>query len=231
MSNAGFSAPKNAWGTIAGLSPKSSEDGRTSSLAEAQNSSGDTSAHDVYGDLLAPSVTYAVVAAIAKTATLISLGEIKTWNNKKIMPTTVTITTKAGQSPTVTIAGVQVEASATTKRKYDVKIALTPRSKAQDVAEAFTPSDNFTEFTTVFSVDPHVETVGGVPVASDASHGKCEVKATMVDPAGNGSITAKTGGGFTVTLLPSENSPDVDYVTHEATATKFLAGTEVPSGS
>lgn len=236
MSNAGFSAPVNYWGAIAGLTPKSSSDGKTSSVAEAQNEYGDTIAHDVYGEVIAPSVVYAVTAAIAKTAVLITLGDVITHGTgagaKKIMPTTVAINTQAGSPPTVTISGVEVEAGATAKRKYAVKIDLKPRSKAQDVAGAFTASEKFTAITTTFSVDPHVETVKGVPVASDASHGRIEVQATMTDGDGNGEITASTDGGFTVTAVPTENDPDANYQTKAATATKFLTGEEAAaSGS
>ena len=235
--NDGFSAAaaKNIFGTIAGLSPKSYQDGKTSSVAECPNEYGDTVAHDVYSELLNPSVEYAVKAAIAKTTTLCTLGSIHTIGEgsaaKKIMLTSCTISTSANNPPTVTLSGVEVEATATAKRTYDVKIDLIPRSKAQDVAGAFTASSKFTQINTTFSVDPHVQTVAGTPVASDASHGKCEVAATMTDGDGTGTITAATAGGFTVTAVPNESDPDANYITRSATATKFLTGTEPTSGS
>lgn len=227
MANAGFSAPVNYWGSISGITPKSSSDGKTSSLAEAQNSYGDTAAHDVYGEVLAPSTEYAVTGEVDLSD--ISLGTIHTSGGKKLMLTEVVVNTQAGQPPTVSISGVEVESGATDKRTYACSGTLTPRSKAQDVTGAFTASDKFTQITTTFAVDPHVETVGGTPVASDASHGRIEVQATMTDGAGNASITAATGGGFTVTASPAETHPDANYVTRTATATKFLAGTESPS--
>ena len=227
MSNAGFSAPVNYWGTISGLTPKSSSDGKSSSVAEAPDEYGDTAAHDVYGEVLAPSTEYAVTGKVDLSD--IVLGSIHTSNGKKLMLTEVVVNTQAGQPPTVSISGVEVESGATDKRTYECAGTLTPRSKAQDVAGAFTASDKFTQITTTFSVDPHVETVGGAPVASDASHGRIEVQATMTDGAGNGTITAATGGGFTVTSSPAETHPDADYVTRAATATKFLTGTETAS--
>ena len=48
--NNGFSAPVNYWGTIDGLTPKSSSDGKTSSVAEAPNEYGDTAAHGKTSD-------------------------------------------------------------------------------------------------------------------------------------------------------------------------------------
>ena len=225
MANNGFSAPVNFWGSISGLTPKSSSDGKTSSVAEAPDEYGDTNAHDVYGEVLNPQTEYAVTDEVDLSD--IVLGSIHTYNTtKKLMLTQVTVNTQAGNPPTVTISGVEVESGATAKRTYACEGTLTPRSKAQDVAEAFTASNKFTQINTTFAVDPHVQTVKGVPVASDASHGRIEVQATMTDGAGNGTITAASGGGFTVTASPAETDPDANYVTRAATATKFLTGTE-----
>ena len=228
MSNAGFSAPVNHWGSITGLTPKSSGDGKTSSVAEAPNEYGDTAAHDVYGEVIAPSTEYAVTGDVDLSQ--IVLGSIHTYGSggstKKLMLTTVAITTQANNPPTVTISGVEVESGATAKRTYALTGTITPRSKAQDVCGAFTASANFTQINTNAAVDPHVQTVGGVPVASDASHGRIEVQATMTDPTGDGSITAASAGGFTVTASPAETDPDANYITRAATATKYLIGTE-----
>lgn len=227
MANEGFSAPVNYWGTITGLTPSSSEDGRNSQLAEASDEYGDTVAHVVYADTIAPKTDYVVSGTIENSNTLVTLGSIHTTtDSKKIMLTQVVITTNAGTPPTVSISGVEVESGATAKRTYDVAIALTARSKAQDVAGALTASNKFTSITTTFSVDPHVATVNGLPVASDASHGKVEVQVTMTDHDGQGDITAASGGGFTVTTVPATSNPDAGYITRTATASKFLTGTE-----
>lgn len=229
--NDGFSAAEDYFSPNAGLQAKSSSDGKTSSVAECPDEYGDTVAHDVHSQLLNPSVEYVVKAAIAKTMVLCVLGSIHTVGTKKVMLTTCVVTTGANNPPTVTLSGVEVEAGATAKRTYDVKIDLKPRSKSQDVAGAFTASSKFTQIVTTFSVDPHVQTVAGVPVASDVSHGKCEVAATMTDGDGTGTITAAQAGGFTVTAVPNENDPDANYITRAATATKFLTGTEATSSS
>lgn len=228
MANNGFSAPVNYWGSISGLTPKSSSDGKTSSVAEAPDEYGDTNVHDVYGEVLNPQTEYAVTNEVDLSD--IVLGSVHTIGTgaaaKKLMLTQATVNTQAGNPPTVTISGVEVESGATAKRTYACEGTLTPRSKAQDVAGAFTASNKFTQINTTFAVDPHVQTVKGVPVASDASHGRIEVQATMTDGAGNGTITAASGGGFTVTASPAETDPDANYVTRAATATKYLNGTE-----
>lgn len=228
MANQGFSAVVNYWGSIDGLTPKSSADGRTSSSAEAPNEYGDTASNDVFGDVIAPSTEYAVTGEVDLSD--IVLGKIYTFGSgataKKLMLTNLTINTGAGNPPTVSLAGVEVEATAVDRRTYTTTGTLTPRSKAQDVAGAFTASEKFTQINTTFSVDPHVQTVKGVPVFSDASHGVVEVQATMTDGSGTATITAATAGGFTITASPAETDPDSNYVTRAATATKYITGTE-----
>lgn len=223
MSNAGFSAPVAYFGSITGLTPKSSSDGKTSSVAEAPNEYGDTVAHDVYGEVLNPSVECAVTDEVDLSD--IELGSIHTVNTShKVMLTQVQVNTQAGSPPTVTLSGVEVESGATAKRTYPCSGTLTPRSKSQDVAGAFAASEKFTSINTTFSVDPHVQTVEGDPVASDCSHGRVEVQGTMTDDDGTGAITA--GTGFTITAAEAESDPDAGYQTKTATATKFLTGTE-----
>ena len=232
MANNGFSAVKNYWGSIDGLTPKSSSDGAASSVAEAPNSYGDTIAHDVYGATLSPSVEYAVTGEVDLSD--IVLGSIHSFGSggsaKSFMLTNVVVSTAANQPPTVTISGVQVEAGATAKRTYALAGTLTPRSRAQDVASAFgAPStgSDFTSIATTFSVDPHVQSVAGAPVASDASHGKVEAQGVLTDPTGAAAISA--GSGFTLTSVAQESAPDADYVQLSATSSKFLVGTEASS--
>ena len=229
--NKGFSAGEDYFGPITGLHAKNSNDGKTSQLAECPDEYGDTAAHDVYGEVIAPSVDYVVTGKITKSTTLVTLGAIVTVGAKKVMLVACVVTTSANTPPTVTISGVEVEPGATAKRTYDVKIDLSPRSKAQDVAGAFTASSKFTSITTTFSVDPHVQTVAGAPVASDASHGKCEVTVTMSDGDGTGEITASSTGGFTVSAVPAESAQDATYISRTATATKFLTGTEAAASA
>lgn len=223
--NAGFSAPVNYWGTISGLTPKSSSDGKSSSEAEAPDNYGDTIAHDEYGETLAPSTEFAVTDEVDLSG--LSLGKIYSNSGKKIMLTTVVVNTQAGTPPTVTLSGVEVESGASDQRLYEISGTVLPRSKAQDVAGAFASDTKFTQINTTYSVDPHVQTVAGDPVASDASHGKVEVQATMTDGTGSGAISA--GTGFSITSSAAENDPDAGYRTLTATATKYIAGEE--SGS
>lgn len=226
MNNNGFSAAEELFGNIPGLKASASNDGRTSALAECPDEYGDTDKCDEHSDVIAPTVEYAVTSAIAKTTILVTLGAIVTVKERPVMITQCAITSGANNHPTVTISGAQVEPGATAKRTYPVKIDLLPRSKSQDVAGAFTASKKFTSINTTFSVDPHIKTVKGVPVASDCSHGKIDAVATMTDGDGSGVITLSTTGGFNFSSAPAQGDTDGEYRTINATATKFMAGTE-----
>lgn len=221
--NNGFSAAEEVFGAITGLVAKESSDGATGSVAEAQNQNGDTIAHDEYGNVLAPSVTYAVTDEVTE---LPALGSIHEWNGKKIILVSAAVSTQAGQPPTVTLSGNQVHATATEKRTYPISLSLKPRCKAQDVAGAFTASDKFTQIDTTWSVDFVNQTVAGEIVSACVTHGRIEAAATMTDGDGTGAITASTSGGFTITAPTATNNPDEGYITRTATATKFVVGTE-----
>ena len=218
MSNNGFSAAVSFWGAISGLAAKTSSDGRTSSLAKAMDSHGDTVASDQYGDVLAPSTEYAVVGVVDLSN--IVLGSIHTvtvdGQARKVMLSTVAIRTQAGNQPTIAISGVEVEAGAVALRTYALTGTLKPRSKAQDVCGAFTASNNFTQIDTTCTINVATATVKGAPVASDCSGGSIEVVATMTDPTGNGEITANASGGFVVSTTPAASDPDADYRTDSA---------------
>jgi len=230
MSNAGFSAKKNYWG-LTGLSIKTSNDGNSASVAEAVNEYGDPTYRDIFGQTLNPSVEYLVIGSFNLAS--IALGTVVTFGTgasaKKLMMTQVVVKTAAGELPTITVSGVQVESEASSRRTYSLLGTVLPRARAQDVAGAFTSSTNFREVTTTFAITPHVQTVAGNPVASDGSHGTVEVSVSTSDPTGEFSFTAATG--WDITGVQTENSPDADYISKTATATKSLTGTEPSSRS
>ncbi len=226
MANAGFSAKRNFWGLTTGLAVKSSNDGASSSVAEAVDEYGDATNRDVYGQVFSPSVEYLVTGTVDLSA--ISLGAVVTFgtgaNAKSLMITQVVVKTAAGEIPTITVSGVQVESAATSRRTYALSGTVLAKARAQDVASAFANATPLREVTTTFSVDPHVQTVAGVPVFSDASHGVVEVSASMSDPSGEFAFAARSG--WQLTAVQAENDPDADYQSKTATATMSLAGSE-----
>lgn len=217
--NAGFSAPDaSGFPSVSGLTPKSSEAGKSSQLATALNSDGDVAAHDVYGETAAPSCEFVVTAEVDLSS--IKLGEV----NGGIMLTEVVVTTQAGQHPTVTMQGQKIEEGGTAQRTYSITGTIKPRSKAQDVAGAFSSATTLTACTTTYRVEPHFADVKGEHRASDCSDGRIEAQGTWTCPSG--AITPAAAGDFAITTAATNSNPDADYVTVTATATKFLEGTE-----
>ena len=222
MANAGFSAPLSGkFPSVAGLKAKESEAGVASSLATAVNNVGDVVASDVYGETENPSCTFVVETDADLSA--ISLGSV----TGGIMLTQVVVTTQAGEHPTVQMSGVKIEEGGSAQRTYPLSGTVKARSKAQDIAGAFSASEKMTSCTTTFSVQPHMATVKGVPVASDCSDGRCEVNATLTDP--DGSATLEPTGSFVVSSAATSTQPDSDYVSVTCTAVKFLTGSESSS--
>ena len=204
--NAGFSAPVNPWGSINGLTPKSSQDGATSQLATAMNDVGDVAAHDIYAERIAPSTDYAVTDEVDLSD--IKLGDIVTSGGKSIMITQVVVNTQAGQMPTVTISGIEVESGATAQRTVACEGTLLPRSRAQDVAGAFSSSDSLTQCTTTFKLETALAEVKGDVKASDAYDARIEVAGTWTDPTG--SLAPTAGTNFTITSAAAASNPDSD---------------------
>lgn len=219
MANAGFSAPiSGKFPVVAGLKAKESESGDASSLATAANNVGDVVASDVYGETSSPSCTFVVEDAVDLSGIL--LGSV----TGGIMLTQVVVNTSAGEHPTVQMSGVQVEEGGGAQRTYALSGTVLPRSKAQDIAGAFTSDEMMSSCTTTFRVEPHLATVKGSPVASDCSDGRCEVAANITDPNGSGSL--EPAGEFVWSSKGTASQPDSDYVSITGTAVKFLEGTE-----
>ena len=227
MANAGFSAPVNYWGSINGLTPKSSQDGATSQLAVAMNDKGDVAAHDTYAERIAPSTDYAVTGEVDLSD--IELGSIESSGGKKIMLTQVVVNTQAGQMPTVTLSGISVEPNATAQRTVACSGTLKPRSRAQDVAGAFGSSTSLTQCNTTFKLETALAEVAGDVEASDTYDARIEVNGTWTDPTGAATVTA--GSNFTITTAVASSSPDVDYRSVTATATNFLELSDTSSGT
>jgi len=226
MANAGFSAPVNYWGSITGLTPKSSQDGATSQLAVAMNSKGDVAASDVYGDRIAPSTDFVVTGEVDLSD--IELGSVSTSGGKSVMLTQVVVNTQAGQMPTVTLSGISVETSATAQRTVALSGTLLPRSRAQDVADGFGSSDSLTQCNTTFKLEPALAEVKGDVKASDAYDARIEVNGTWTDPTG--ALAPTAGTNFTITAIAASSNPDSDYRSVTATATKFLELEDASAG-
>jgi len=228
MANSGFSAPIDYWGGFSGLVAKSSESGYNASVVTAKNAKGDTIAFDRIGGIINPSVEYALTAAFENANNVLALGKVVSYTvsstTRKLMMTQVVVKTVAGEPPTITVSGVQVENSATTKRTYPVAFQVVPRSKAQDVAGAFDVSIPLHSVETVFAIDPVVATIGGWPTAHDLNNGRIEANATLIQAVAGG--TWDKSEDFDALILGDESRQDASYISRNLSAIKYLTGVD-----
>ncbi|MBP5510632.1 MAG: hypothetical protein J6Z49_06920 [Kiritimatiellae bacterium] len=223
MSANGFSVPVSFWGSISGLTVKNSEEGYHIELATAQDSNGDTIAAENYGGTYAPKSTYVVTGEV--NLANLALGTVYTGEiggiNRKFMLTNVVIETGAGESPTVTLSGTEVESSAVTQRTYRLCGTLTPRVRSQDVAGAFAnTSENMKSVKTEFDCNVAEATVSGIPVASGVCNARVTVSATFIDP--DKTLEVRLGQGFLYSNDLNVVRNDASYIEYQAEAVRYL---------
>lgn len=176
-------------------------------------------ARDISGDFMYPVCEYVV----AKSTTLaFTLGRAYTYGSLGFFLTSVSVKSAVGQYPVVTFSGTANEGVNAIKT-HAVSVAITARSKTQDVAGAFSlPSGcHLNECEATWSAEPVVvfepdETHGTKAVASDIQHGRVVVNAKTV----LGQPSARSG--WEVAIRPDPNGYDLAYEIHAATAVKSL---------
>ena len=175
-------------------------------------------ARDLSGDFIYPVCEYAV----AQNTTLsFTLGKAYKYNGLGFFLTAVTVRTTVGAFPLVTFTGTANEGEDAIK-KFPVSVNINARSKAQDVAGAFSlPSGcHLNTCETTWSAEPVVIIEpfgnGAKAVASDIQHGRVDANASTL----LGSPSAASGWDFI--MLPDPAGIDCDYELHTVTATRSL---------
>lgn len=204
-------------------------DGRKASNAVATDQEGSVVASDQFGDILEPNCDYEVSGTVADSA-LIELGKINPIEQKSFVLSSVTITTAAGQAPTVSASGSDVgSATGTGVKNYAVTgIGLTARHVAQILfgwgsvtgEGAYLTGANYT-----VAADLSTATVNGSVVSFGVSNGRIEAALTISAPGGNLPVLSLTEGWKVLQPL-AETNPDSDYPSYSATIVKYLAKVE-----
>lgn len=230
MANNGFNAATDIFGFGSKWGVDDSQDNASGSVAECPNSDGDMTHRDPHSQRIAPTAKYTLKQGVTS---LPALGTVVTYKTKKVMLTKIVITTGQGVAPTAQASGVEVEASATTRRTYSCgTIALSARHKAQDIIGLHGQSvpATITGSTTTFEIDPSFADPKGVIEASDCHNGR--VTAQFTHTSGTGAaITAPavTGTAKVVSEPVSNTSPENDYVTTTYAILDSLTGSETPA--
>ena len=117
-----------------------SSENRSLQTASGQNIYGDAAVVDSYGETSAPSAAYDLIADIehdpaVPAKTLIELGTVSTVTGvaKPVVLGTLTISTQAGQAPTISASGQMVQTGAVQLRAYKLPaFMLSARHRAQE---------------------------------------------------------------------------------------------------
>lgn len=212
-------------GSDSALAITDSDDGRSAAVSTQVDDRGDVTASTVHSDYLAPSNTYDIKADWTPD---IVLGTVTTTNGHPIMLTSVTITTSAGNCPTVVYSGVEVESGgATDATVAEVSPEVSHYHKAQDVCGAATVTGgNITQCTTTIRAEPSTPSADGVRVAHDIHGGSVVASMTIKATTPGTAPTVAAASGWSVTSPLATNNPNEDYPDYTATLTKDLASTE-----
>lgn len=236
--NAGFGSPIEYWGQTANtkIALLSSSDGQAQQTLEGTDEHGDIAARDVFGDTLAPSGKYAVVADMDEDD-LPSIGTLSAVTtiiggasaSVKLKIETITIETAAGEESTVTIAGKSVESGATQGRTFDLpKMTLAAKFAAQDVFGLLTLSGancKITKCTSVVSATVGTGTKNGSPISSDVFGGKIVATFTVMQ-YGSATPSVTAAAGVDITKELAQTRQDSQYAEWQCEATLTVAATE-----
>lgn len=213
--SAGFSAPVEYFGqgssTVIGL--KSSTEGRDFAVkATATDARGDIIARDVCGERISPSGVYNVIAAGDLS---LVLGTVNTADTMVVVLLGCQISTAAASAPEVTLSGESIQTGGTASSTVTLPaITLSPRHKAQILADAFTLSGTGCDLTACsLSARANLTraTVDGETVTHDVSGTDIVVSGTVIQTGATApTIAAETG--WTLTTPVSKVNPDEGYI-------------------
>lgn len=210
--------------SIAGLKLVSTVENKSASNVEARGEDGFAIAREVFGERVAPSAEYEVIADVnVKT---LELGTINTVDSKKIAFLTLRASTSAGSAPKVSAAGQDVGNSTATGT---CKVAL-----PEVVIKALHHAQNFGQFSIsgqgAHLTDSSIEFTAqlseaskdGDIIAYDVVDGRITISGTIqVSDAAYGKPSV-TATGYDFTSPVTETNPDSNFPTYTFTAVKSL---------
>lgn len=205
----------------AGIEVVSTSENRSQGSVSAAGPDGFTVAMTTFGDeTLAPTCEYVVTADT--TLENVKLGQVTTVENKQIALGSLTITTRAGEAPTISVSGSQIEANGTAHCTATLNsITLSSLFHAQDFSLFGVNDGQLSDSTLTVEGNIGTAVVDGVIKASDLVGGKITVSGTVIGVNAVGEIStpslsiSDTGGIITQPL--TESNPNGDYPTYTFT--------------
>lgn len=193
--------------------------------AEAQGPDGFIVAVDAGGENVAPQVNY--VATADATLSGVVLGSVQTILTKKVALGGITITTQAGEAPTMTATGSQIEDNGTAHCTCTLgSISVSGLFHAQDFGLFTITNGQLTSSTLAIEGNINTAMVDGVIKSSDLVGGKITISGEVVGVSDAGAISTPTltvgtpsgnVGTGTITQPLSQTNPNGDFPTYSFT--------------
>ena len=193
--------------------------------AEAQGPDGFIVAVDAGGENVAPQVNY--VATADATLSGVKLGDVQTILTKKVALGGITITTQAGEAPTMTATGSQIEDNGTAHCTCTLgSISVSGLFHAQDFGLFTITNGQLTSSTLAIEGNINTAMVDGVIKSSDLVGGKITISGEVVGVSDAGAISTPTltvgtpsgnVGTGTITQPLSQTNPNGDFPTYSFT--------------
>lgn len=202
-----------------GLVITSSTENKSATVITAQDDKGDVVAEEIVGQTSAPSCTY----VLAKNATL--TGQKLGFAMGGYVVSSISITTRPGSPPGITVTGESVPSSSHSDCYYDTPAcSVEVCHHAQILFSAFSLTGagcHLTSANYTISGSLTKATKDGETIAYDISDGKIEAQVEIVQ-TGTAAPTLTPGEGFEVTSPLTKSEGDAAYPTWSATLTKRL---------
>lgn len=159
--------------------------------AEAQGPNGFIVAVDAGGENVNPQVNY--VATSDATLNSVVLGSVQTILTKKVALGGITINTSAGEAPTMTATGSQIEDNGTAHCTCTLSgISVSGLFHAQDFGLFTITNGQLTDSQLSIEANINTAVLDGVIKASDLVGGKITISGTVIGVSDAGAITTPT---------------------------------------
>ncbi len=204
------------------------ENGASNEYNEYHNQEGSFVDHIVYGEKEEPSDEIELVGDWSISADTVKLGGVTTVDSKKFALAEIDIETTAGELPSITASGKQVQNDASTVRYYALPaVTIKNDETAQVLWEAFTlsgtgchlQSAKYKAVATIPTKDKNA-----FPLAFGVAEGAIECEIEVIQ-CGDTEPTITAGTGWHISDNPKSDNPDSDCPTWSATLRYYLTKT------
>lgn len=216
----------------AGIEVASTTENRSQGSVSASGPDGFIVANETFGDeIIAPSCDYVVTADA--TLASIKLGSVREIEGKSIALASITITTRAGEAPTISASGQQIEDGGKAHCTATLAgVAISGLYHAQTFGKFTVTGGQLQDSTLTAEGSIATAQVDGVVKSSDLVGGKLTISGSIVGVSDKGvigkpTVTLASGVSGIFTQPLTETNPNGDYPSYTFTLEIPLAADKV----